>query len=309
MKVDYVLLLAAGKGTRMGKVGQALPKVQWPIFEKSILELEAEYVKEYVKNPNIYINLYHEKDRAFEFIKNKESLNGVKVLIEEDKIDIGGAVHNLARKLDYKGNLMVINSDQFLYFSKDIFEMGLRSLEDHDGVLFSYEVNSNDLYGGLKTENGIFKGLIANKDVPRNTAMITYTGMSLWKLDKLKPKDGPSYFFESVANHKMSKIKTLDIQDFEYWDFGTLKRYYDSMFRLLGASTDCAFKNFLLRTNAFDPKKVQSGGYHSMSGINLANEFKEHCHQSIYLTESDINVTPQDKMIVGFNQSDRIDEL
>ena len=45
MKVDNALILAAGKGTRMGNVGKILPKVIWPIFEKTILELEVAYAK------------------------------------------------------------------------------------------------------------------------------------------------------------------------------------------------------------------------------------------------------------------------
>lgn len=308
MKVDHVLLLAAGKGTRMGNVGKDLPKVQWPVFEKSILELEVDYVKKYVDNPQIFINLYHEKEKSFQFIKSKEIFNEVKVLIEEDKIDIGGAVHNLARELNYQGNLLIINSDQFLYFSKDIFENGLKSLEEHDGVLFSYEVNSNDLYGGLKTEDGLFKGLIKNSDIPRDTSMITYTGMSLWKLDKLEPKTGASYFFESVANHEKLKIKTLDINDFEYWDFGTLKRYYESMYKLLDV-TDSEFKKFLISSGAFISERANAKSYHSKSGINLGREFRDNCFDSIFLDKSSLEVKPGEKKIVRFDQFDQLDDL
>ena len=53
MQVDYVLVLAAGKGTRMGEIGKKIPKVIWPIFNKSILELEVLHAKKYCKQKAI----------------------------------------------------------------------------------------------------------------------------------------------------------------------------------------------------------------------------------------------------------------
>ena len=50
------LILAAGKGTRMGEIGKVLPKVLWPIYERSLLELQVQYAKSlgikdiYIKN-------------------------------------------------------------------------------------------------------------------------------------------------------------------------------------------------------------------------------------------------------------------
>jgi len=42
MQIDYCLILAAGFGTRMGKIGKKLPKVHGPDFEKSLLELQVD---------------------------------------------------------------------------------------------------------------------------------------------------------------------------------------------------------------------------------------------------------------------------
>ena len=43
MIVENALILAAGAGTRMGEIGKVLPKVLWPVFECSLLELEVLY--------------------------------------------------------------------------------------------------------------------------------------------------------------------------------------------------------------------------------------------------------------------------
>ena len=58
MKVDHVLILAAGKGTRMGKIGEIVPKVIWPVFNKSLLELQVAYARSLAPTAQIHINLY-----------------------------------------------------------------------------------------------------------------------------------------------------------------------------------------------------------------------------------------------------------
>ena len=56
MKIDYALLLAAGYGTRMGIIGKELPKVLWPVYEKTLLELQVDYLKE-LGVKNIFLNI------------------------------------------------------------------------------------------------------------------------------------------------------------------------------------------------------------------------------------------------------------
>lgn len=306
MKVDHVLLLAAGKGTRMGDIGKSLPKVQWPVFEKSLLELQVAYAKELVDTNDIYINLFHDKENIHNFIRSNNTFNSVHVIKEEEPLDIGGAVHNLAKKLGYKGNLLILNSDQFLYFKREIFEEGLELLNEADGVLFSYEVNSNDLYGALEIKDGIFKGVVANEKVPRNQIMKTYTGMSLWNLETLDKVEGRSYFFESVANANKKTIKVLDIKEFEYWDFGTLKRYYNTMFKVLD-DRDTDFKKFLIKNKALDESKIGLNRYHSKSGINLSGENIEECFKSIYMTSSELTVDKEESSIIHSDLKERID--
>ena len=59
MKVDNILILAAGKGTRMGEIGKKIPKVLWPIFDKTLLEWQILYAKQFVGNAQIYINIFN----------------------------------------------------------------------------------------------------------------------------------------------------------------------------------------------------------------------------------------------------------
>lgn len=256
MKVDHVLILAAGKGTRMGEIGKKLPKVIWPIFEKSILELEVLMAKELAPSANIYINLFNYKEIIRNFIQDHSTISSNATIIEEDRVlDIGGAIHNLALKLNYQGNLLILNSDQFLLSPKDFVKEGLKKLAYHDAVLFSYEVNSSDGYNALALEGTKLKSITLNKDLCFNTKIKTYTGMSLIKLEALDKVTGESAFFESVANPEKKSIETFEIKEFEYWDFGTTKRYHDSIF-LLVKQQGALFYKFLAKNKALDLKKI-----------------------------------------------------
>jgi NDP-sugar pyrophosphorylase family protein len=288
MKVDHSLVLAAGKGTRMGPIGEELPKVIWPVFEKSILELEVLYAKK-LGAGKVHTNIYNYPEKLLPFIKQHQAFDDVNILVEEDAIDIGGAIHNLASKLDYTGNLLVLNSDQFIMFNESVFKAALKSLENHDVVLFSYDVNSNAIYNKLSCDNkGDLVGVVPNKELPRNVIHETYTGLSLIKLESLRPTPGKSSFFESVANPKERKVSCVNIGDSVYWDFGTIKRYHDSLFRILDKiNSRDPFIQFIKNNNVLDENKIDGNTYGSVNNsINLTSEEVKIGEKTILLKSS-----------------------
>ncbi|MBF0297535.1 MAG: NTP transferase domain-containing protein [Oligoflexia bacterium] len=126
MEIKRALLLAAGMGTRMGNIGKILPKVLWPVFERTLLELQIKYLKS-IGIEEIYINTHHCHEQIKNFVKkhrkeeeeggDDESLFKNTFFIHEPTLlDIGGAIHNVAslKQIDYQGFLLVVNSDQFL---------------------------------------------------------------------------------------------------------------------------------------------------------------------------------------------------
>jgi mannose-1-phosphate guanylyltransferase len=252
MKVDHVLILAAGKGTRMGEVGKILPKVIWPIFGKSLLELQVAYARKIAPNAKIHINLFNYKNIVYDFIQNNSNcFSDVEILIENEVLDIGGAIHNLSEQLDYNGNLLILNSDQFLYFKESMISESLEKLNDFDSLLYTYTVNSKDGYNALDIKKGCFSGIILNKELAPNEPVETYTGMALIRLNRLERCKGESKFFQSIANPKNNKIALEKINKFEYWDFGTLKRYHYNIYELLN-SKETSFYKFLNEEKAFD---------------------------------------------------------
>lgn len=276
MQIDHCLILAAGFGTRMGKIGEQLPKVLWPVFEKSLLELQVRYARSLGVN-NISINLHHRGKEIQKFCEGKEAFEKVNFLWEEPEIlDIGGAVHNLARSVDYKGRLLILNADQFFYLRSEEL---LRSVKDHHKssiILFNYEVNSTDGYNALEVgDDRRVRDLVLNEQLPRDIQIETYTGNSLINLKSLRPMEGKSKFFESVANWKDREVVAVKLQT-DYWDFGTVKRFWETSFRILELyrhNSNHPFLRFLVQERALKTWKIglQNISYHSPSPkvINL----------------------------------------
>ena len=241
MKVDHVLILAAGKGTRMGEIGKKVPKVLWPIGEKSLIDLEIEYAKSLVGEVDIYINVFNYKNILLEHFENNKKVN---LIVENEMLDIGGAVHNLAAKIGYKGNLLIINSDQFIFMNKEKIQEIIEKLSHCSGILFGHEVQKKQNYNALSLrDNNILDDIIPHKNV-KIEKYLTYTGMSIIKLEDLDRVQGESKYFDSVANYKLRDLKVEDVSDHEYWDFGTFKQYYDNVFKLR-SSKNSDFYNFL----------------------------------------------------------------
>lgn len=268
MQIDYCLILSAGFGTRMGEIGKSLPKVLWPVFERSLLELQVEYAKNFgVKK--IFINLHHQKDKILEFTKNKSIFDDVTFLLEEEILDIGGGIHNLARRVGYKGNLLVLNADQFFLMDKNFIEENLAKLKDASSLLFSYQVDPRLGYNCLElSSEGILKGIIPAEKLKDTPQGITYTGNSIINLAKLINSQGQSAFFDTVADYKKSRVLVVGVSNNEYWDFGTIQRYWLTMKKILTtykSQSTHPFLRFLVSARALKTWKInlQTLSYHS----------------------------------------------
>lgn len=260
MIIENALILSAGLGTRMGEAGKKIPKVLWPIFDKTIIELQILFLrKRGVKN--IFINTHHLADKLSDFLKHKD----VFLMYEPILLDVGGAVHQVAKKLNYTGDLLVINGDQFVFFEdKDIDVLKKR---DSSVVITSIDVNSSDGYNAIEVYGNTMKGIIPNRELKKEMRIPTYSGISLIRLSELERIDGVSNFFKSVARYNEQQVGVVDWSEKEYWDFGTLSRYYQSIMKLMKfikiADNDSLFLHFLIENHAIKMNKVIGQSYDS----------------------------------------------
>lgn len=281
MKVDAALILCAGFGSRMGEVGKVLPKVLWPIFEKTILELEINYVQKLFDVSKIFINTHFQADQITSFVKDRAL--DVQVMHENEILDIGGSVHALAKKLNYTGKVVIINSDQFYMFSSDILNKAAKKLEKYAGVLFTTSFKKAQGYNALEIVDDTYQGKILNQDLSDSSKYETYTGCSLIDLSKLTQVEGKLDFFKDVVSSANSLFATINSDEYEYWDFGTLSRYKQSMFKvlkMLSESKSSEFISFLKEVNSLDMNKLKSKSYGSgENSINLSSyEYSRLCN-------------------------------
>jgi len=255
MQIDYALILSAGLGTRMGEIGKVIPKVLWPIYFKTLLELQIKYCEE-LGVKKIYINTHFLHNEIETFLKQHNLIDRVTVLHEDPLLDSGGAIHNLANRpeVQYKGTLLLVNGDQFLFFDKKYWAKATEKISNCRAVLFGIKVDKEAAYNEtvLKSERLVE----IKKNTDKNRDYVTYSGLGILNLNGLTPVAGISRFFETVANFKNEDVQFVTPDSFEYWDFGTAEIYARNIFKLSDASQrKTEMGRFLQKYMAFDGKE------------------------------------------------------
>jgi mannose-1-phosphate guanylyltransferase len=231
MQIDYALILSAGLGTRMGEIGKQIPKVLWPIYLKTMLELQIRYCEE-IGVKKIFINTHFLHSEIERFLRESNLNDLVTILHEDPLLDSGGAIHNLAERpeINYQGNLLLVNGDQFLFFDNEFWSQALKKIESSRAVLFGIKVDKDAAYNETILKDGRLTEI--KKNTEKNHDYITYSGLGLLNLNGLRPVHGISRFFETVADYKNENVQFVTPDQFEYWDFGTADVYACNILKL-----------------------------------------------------------------------------
>lgn len=255
MQIDYALILCAGMGTRMGEIGKVIPKVLWPIYAKTLLELQIRYCED-LGIKKIFVNTHYLHDEIVNFFKESNFEKKVTILHEKVLLDSGGAIHNLAARpeVNYAGNLLLVNGDQFLFFDEGHWKEAEAKISLNRAVLFGIKVDKNASYNQTIIVDGNLKEI--RKNTEKNNDYVTYSGLGILNLSGLKPVPGISSFFETVANFKTESVAFVTPDTFEYWDFGTAEVYVKNIFRLNHEDqAKCQMAKFLHKHSAFSMRK------------------------------------------------------
>jgi NDP-sugar pyrophosphorylase family protein len=272
MSIDKAYILAAGLGTRMGEKGKNLPKPLWPVFDKYLIELQLRFALS-LQIKKIIINLFHQKELLKKTLESEGIQKLLKthhaqlILIEEPTLlGVGGSIHNLQTVNELKGTIIILNADQFLFFSPHHWRKAWEMVKSPGSVvLFPIELSAaekND-YNTLSIDHHrLLKGIIPQKTSSLLPPWITYSGVALINLDNLAYQAGPSGFFDTVANFRTRDIHVYPLQknensfNYEYWDFGTLERYQQSIQKLLMKPQHSLFYQWLCDNQAIIPENI-----------------------------------------------------
>ncbi|MFT6068680.1 MAG: NDP-sugar pyrophosphorylase family protein [Bacteriovoracaceae bacterium] len=226
MLVNKAIVLAAGKGTRMGPLGEKLAKPMWPFFGLTLLDIQLLFLKKQFGIETVYLNSHH----LYEQLADLDSEN-VKVVYEPDLLDQGGGILNICEQFGlFEVPLIINNADQFYFFDKRYFDDSLESIKSDPITLFGLKVDKSDGYNKLnigKKSNLI--EITQNKYV-EDKSFSTYSGLSLLSIPNQSYDNKPVSFFDSVANFQRELVKVKEVPSGEYFDFGKLSEYYDLCF-------------------------------------------------------------------------------
>ena len=228
MKIDTLFVLSAGEGQRMGKIGKFLPKPLWPIFDKTLLELQFDFYR-WLNVERQIVNIHHLPSMVRNFIKDR-SLD-VEVLYEEQLLDVGGAVMNLKKEYVEAKGVLISNVDQLLFMPRTQIEEEMKSLSSFDVILFAIPVKRENGYNKLQVSgNGVFLGV---DKAPKEKAYLTYSGVALVNGGRVDGGHVRANFFQSIADPKKRKVKVVDVGRCPYYDFGTRELYAQQVKDLL----------------------------------------------------------------------------
>jgi len=238
MKADYLFLLAAGKGTRMGELGTVIPKPLFPIGQSTLLQLQAYLMGDFVKenrNSQIFVNTHH----LHKMIAEKKLFN---IVFEEKILGSGGCLSHLKVKKQIHEIVLVANTDHFFDLEQNIIDEGLLKIQkkDCDVILFAYKIDPCAEYNRiLVSDSGEFQGIEKFSRHQKMSSSYTFSGISLFNFNKIIPlySDEQGDFVEEglfdLIERCQLKVKIINLPDIrENYDLGTWTNYQE-MHRLI----------------------------------------------------------------------------
>lgn len=169
------ILLAAGKGERLGEVTKHTPKPMIKIKNKPILEHDIEWLKSY-KVKEIYINLHHLPDLIKNYFKDGRRW-GLKIFYsyEPEILGTAGAIKRVVNKFK-------LQEDRFLVIYGDNFFPIDYNLEDF--IKFHIKKRALVTVGLFRKKSEISKSGIVILD--RNNKVIKFSEKPLLNKQNLK---------------------------------------------------------------------------------------------------------------------------
>jgi NDP-sugar pyrophosphorylase family protein len=226
MAIKTAYILCAGKGTRMGIIGERLPKPLWPLFEKKMVDLIIAWLRE-IGITQIYMNIHHHAELFQDYFKNDKDI----ILLHEKKLlGSGGCLLNLKKKHAVNEKVFVVNSDYF-YFIPTQTMISMMEIE-HSLALFCHYVGNSTKYNKIKIdEKNSFSG-VERED--KKSYDYTFSGMSIidFSLFPQSLSVEEADFFSVLASLKKSVVCLKLAEESVSYDFGEKELYAQNVMKI-----------------------------------------------------------------------------
>lgn len=263
MNIDAIFVLSAGYSSRMGAIGKYLPKPLWPVFEKTLLELQFD-LYQWMNIKKKIINSHHNYSYIQSFLK--KNLPNIHCLYEEKLLDIGGGIMNLKKNYKDLKSILISNVDQFLFLNKKIMEDSIAELFSYDVILFAVPVLKEQGYHQLTLDEESI--LLKIEKFPKESKFLTYSGVALINASSITCNNQPANFFSSIADPGKKKVKVVNVGEGVYYDFGTVNLYLKKInyiYHSLAQAERCLLVDFLEKCRGVFLDRIDRvlGSYHS----------------------------------------------
>lgn len=108
-----VMLLAAGRGTRLGELGLRIPKALVPVAGRPLLAHQLDYLeREGVET--VVVNAHHLADQIVDFVARQERTLDLQVVVEGELLGSAGGLRNALDRFDPSRPILALNADTLL---------------------------------------------------------------------------------------------------------------------------------------------------------------------------------------------------
>jgi NDP-sugar pyrophosphorylase family protein len=108
-----VMLLAAGRGTRLGELGRQTPKVLVEIGGQPLLGRQIDYLAREGAEL-VVVNAHHLSEQIVEFVEGRDHPCRVEVIVEPDLLGTAGGIRNALDHFERHLPIVVLNGDTLL---------------------------------------------------------------------------------------------------------------------------------------------------------------------------------------------------
>jgi NDP-sugar pyrophosphorylase family protein len=158
MKIDSILILAAGKGTRLRPYTDNLPKSLLPLGETNILRNLILQSKKYFEQARIYVNASYLAEKIINEIANLPLEIRPRIIWEQIPLGPAFTVTNYCNET--KGNVLVLHGDNFftdLAYSE--FAKSIKQNYQNVSILLCHQRTKQNARSQVIEKNGIVQSI------------------------------------------------------------------------------------------------------------------------------------------------------
>lgn len=165
------LVMAGGRGERLGARTQRTPKPLLPIGDQPILEHILARLED-AEFTDIYISAHHMADQIQRFVEERISRAEVRLVYEKDKLGTAGALGKMP--LEHQSRVLVLNGDVLTKTDLAAFEL-FHQRNGYDATVAVAEYRVPIPYGVIRqSASGMFDGIDEKPELTRFVAAGVY---------------------------------------------------------------------------------------------------------------------------------------